>query len=120
MSAWVARCPGRFFRNSFTIAASNHPDVNVGPVETTVQAVNLGTGVSWDAKDIVHFMSRLLGRDLVIDTDPAKVRKSDRPNLQASTRRLEMMLPGFETKSLMETLGATLVAEGFELAPAGV
>ena len=82
--------------------------------------VNLGTGVSWDAKDIVHFMSRLLGRDLVIDTDPAKVRKSDRPNLQASTRRLEMMLPGFETKSLMETLGATLVAEGFELAPAGV
>lgn len=78
--------------------------------------VNLGTGVSWDATDIVHFIGRLLGRDLVIDTDPAKVRASDRPNLQASTRRLEMMLPGFETKSLRETLASTLVAEGFELA----
>ena len=79
--------------------------------------VNLGTGVSWDATDIVHFIAQLLGRDLVIDTDPAKVRRSDRPNLQSSTRRLEMMLPGFRTKSLRETLAATLEGEGFTLAP---
>lgn len=77
---------------------------------------NLGTGVSWDAEDIVHFIAQLLGRDLVISTDPAKVRKSDRPNLQASVRRLETMLPGFRTKSLRESLARTLEAEGFRLA----
>ncbi|MCP3934103.1 MAG: NAD(P)-dependent oxidoreductase [Actinomycetia bacterium] len=82
--------------------------------------VNLGTGVSWDATDIVHFMAQLLDRTLVINTDPAKVRRSDRQNLQASARRLEMLLPGFRTKSLRETLASTLSAEGFALAPAAV
>lgn len=77
--------------------------------------VNVGTGVSWDAKDIVHFIGQLLDRDLSIVTDPAKVRASDRPNLQASVRLLETLLPGFRTKSLRESLACTLEAEGFAL-----
>lgn len=78
--------------------------------------VNLGTGVSWDARDIVHFIGQHLGRDLRISTDASKVRATDRPNLQANTRRLEMLLPGYRTKSLRETLAHTLSAEGFSVA----
>ena len=78
--------------------------------------VNLGTGVSHDAREIVASIAELLGRDLEIATDPAKVRKSDRPNLQAGTARLGGLLPGFVAKSLHETLAATLAGEGFELA----
>ena len=77
--------------------------------------VSVGTGVSWDAKDIVHFIGQLLDRDLSIVTDPAKVRASDRTNLQASVRLLETLLPGFRTKSLRESLACTLEAEGFAL-----
>ncbi|MFT5531256.1 MAG: UDP-glucose 4-epimerase [Candidatus Poriferisodalaceae bacterium] len=78
--------------------------------------VNLGTGKSWTAREIVSRLGALLGRDLVIDTDPAKVRQSDRPLLQASTRRLSMLLPDFATTDLDDALAATLVGEGFELA----
>jgi len=77
--------------------------------------VNLGTGVSHDAREIVSSIAELLGRDLEIATDPAKVRQSDRPNLQAGTARLHGLLPGFNTKSLHETLAATLAGEGFDL-----
>ena len=78
--------------------------------------VNLGTGVSHDAREIVASIASLLRRELVIATDPAKVRASDRPNLQAGTARLHALLPGFETKSLEETLASTLAGEGFDLA----
>jgi UDP-glucose 4-epimerase len=78
--------------------------------------VNLGTGKSWTAREIVSRLGALLGRDLVIETDPAKVRPSDRPVLQASTRRLSMLLPDFVTTDLDAALGATLVGEGFNLA----
>jgi len=75
--------------------------------------VNLGTGRSYTAREIVHEMGSLLGRDLVIATDPDKVRASDRPVLQASVRRLQMLLPAFGTTPLREALRATLVGEGF-------
>ena len=60
-------------------------------------------------------MGELLGRDLVIATDPDKVRVSDRPVLQASVRRLHMLLPAFETTTLRDALRSTLIGEGFSL-----
>ena len=78
--------------------------------------VNLGTGRSWTAREMVANLGELLGRELVIATDPAKVRVSDRPVLQASTRRLQMLLPELEITDLREALRATLVGEGFSLA----
>lgn len=79
--------------------------------------VNLGTGRSWTAREVVAELAALTGRDLEIATDPDKVRVSDRPVLQASVRRLQMLLPGFETTSLRNALRATLMGEGFDLAP---
>lgn len=78
--------------------------------------VNLGTGRSWTARDIVQRIAALVGRDLAIATDPVKVRRSDRPVLQASTRRLQMLLPSFSATPLEEALRLTLIGEGFELA----
>jgi len=77
--------------------------------------VNLGTGRSYTAREVVLMMGELLGRDLVIATDPDKVRASDRPVLQASVRRLHMLLPAFETTTLRDALRSTLIGEGFSL-----
>ena len=75
--------------------------------------VNLGTGRSYTAREVVAELGSLTGRQLEIETAPAKVRVSDRPVLQASTRRLHMLLPEFEVTSLRDSLKATLVGEGF-------
>ncbi|MDG2112542.1 MAG: NAD-dependent epimerase/dehydratase family protein, partial [Actinomycetota bacterium] len=77
--------------------------------------VNLGSGRSWTARELVERLAVLLDRDLQIATDPDKVRPSDRPVLQASTRRLQMLLPNFSLTTLDDALRATLIGEGFDL-----
>lgn len=84
--------------------------------------VNLGTGRSWTAQELVARMADLLGRDLRIATEPSRVRAGDRPVLHASTRRLQTLLPALTITSLEDALRATLIGEGFELpgsTPAG-
>jgi UDP-glucose 4-epimerase len=74
------------------------------PDRTTV---NVGTGRSTSVADVVKLIEDLLG-PLEIQTDPAKVRRSDRPRLQADTTRLSSVLPEFRTVDLRDGLRATL------------
>ena len=74
--------------------------------------VNVGTGSSFDAKEIVTTLAELTGRNLRIDSDPAKVRKSDRPNLQADITALQALLPDFSPTPLAVSLHAALAERG--------
>jgi UDP-glucose 4-epimerase len=79
------------------------------PAETTV---NVGTGKSTSVEELLGFLEQLLGGDLEVKVDPARVRPSDRPRLQASTERLRSILPGFGPVPLEEGLRATLATLG--------
>ena len=74
--------------------------------------VNVGTGASYSAVDIVDCLATLTGRPLRICTDPDKVRRSDRPNLQADIATLQSLLPGFSPTPLAASLGAALDERG--------
>ena len=71
--------------------------------------VNVGSGASYSAADIVTTLASITGRALTIDTDPAKVRKSDRPNLQADITKLSTVMPGFSPTAIAISLNAALV-----------
>ena len=53
-----------------------------------VDLVNLGTGTGWTVDQVVDQLSRVIGERLTIETDPARVRASDRPYLAAATARM--------------------------------
>jgi UDP-glucose 4-epimerase len=86
------------------------------PTGTTV---NVGTGRSTSVAELVRSLEALLGEPIEIQTDPTRVRRSDRPRLQAKTDRLRSILTDFEPRRLEEGLRATLEALGL-LEPAAV
>jgi UDP-glucose 4-epimerase len=49
---------------------------------------NVGTGVASSVDDILMTLRRILNRDLVVDVEESRVRKVERPHLQASTKRI--------------------------------
>ena len=51
--------------------------------------VNLGTGSQHSVADLVNRLASIIGENIEIETDPARVRESDRPDLLADTTRLE-------------------------------
>jgi UDP-glucose 4-epimerase len=42
---------------------------------------NVGTGHQWDGEHVVAAIGRLLGREVRLEVDPSRMRKSDRPSL---------------------------------------
>ena len=78
---------------------------DLGPTTTT----NVGSGISYSADEIVTILSAITNRPLVVNTDQAKVRKSDRPNLQADISHLQQLLPHFTPTPLVAALRAALV-----------
>jgi UDP-glucose 4-epimerase len=79
------------------------------PAETVV---NVGTGRATSVEELLRSLEQLLGEELEIRTDPARVRASDRPRLQASTGRLRSILPGLEPVALEDGLRSTLEVLG--------
>lgn len=73
---------------------------------------NVGTGRSTSVAELLRSLELLLGDEIEIRTDPARVRPSDRPRLQARTERLGSILPDFEPVALEEGLRSTLEAVG--------
>lgn len=53
-----------------------------------VDLVNLGTGTGWTVDQVVDQLSEVIGEQLTIQTDPARVRAVDRPFLAAATARM--------------------------------
>ncbi len=74
--------------------------------------VNVGAGRSWSVREVVDQLRRLTGRDLRIRVDADRLRKTDRPNLQADPTRLQQLVPGFTPTPLETGLRRLLVAEG--------
>ena len=74
--------------------------------------VNLGTGQSLSVAELVDRLRLIMARNLVVTTDPVKVRKTDRLNLQAATGRLRALLPDLSLTSLDEGLSRHLMTEG--------
>ncbi len=74
--------------------------------------VNVGTGFEYSAREIVDTIARLLGRDITIDVDSARLRKVDKKNQRADTRKLEALTSRRARHSLEEGLQKLLVHEG--------
>jgi UDP-glucose 4-epimerase len=81
-----------------------------------VTTSNLGTGLSVTMQEVVEAIAELSGRRLKIETDPAKLRASERPHLQADVTRLRAMIgwsPHTDLrKGLLELLSYERVIEG--------
>jgi UDP-glucose 4-epimerase len=56
-----------------------------------VPVVNLGSGRSYSVEELVKFIGTIIGDDIKIAVDPARVRKVDRPNLLADNSELRAM-----------------------------
>lgn len=80
--------------------------------DLTDVTVNVGTGSSWSVADVVERIRVLTGRDLRIRVDPARLRATDRPNLQADPALLQKLLPGSVSTPLDAGLRRLLAAEG--------
>lgn len=74
--------------------------------------VNVGSGRSYSAQQVVELVGNLLGRPLDVAVDPARVRPTDRANLQADVGLLQALVPGACATPLAEGLRQLLVAEG--------
>ncbi len=69
-----------------------------------VDIVNLGTGIGYSVREVVAALSDVIGEPLTIETDPGRVRASDRPFLAAATRRIHEHYGWSAAKSLSDTL----------------
>jgi UDP-glucose 4-epimerase len=83
--------------------------LTAAPAGTTV---NVGTGRSTSVEELLRSLEALLGDEIEVRTDPARVRPSDRRRLQARTKRLRSILTGFEPVALEDGLRTTLEAMG--------
>jgi UDP-glucose 4-epimerase len=57
-----------------------------------VSIFNLGSGVSHSVAELVERLARIIGEKVTIETDPARVRDVDRPNLLADNSRMRDLL----------------------------
>ena len=78
--------------------------------------VNIGTGVEYSAEEIVQTLGRLLGYDINIRIDAARVRAVDKLHQRACTRRLETLTGMQARHPLAEGLRRLLLHERFEVA----
>jgi len=71
---------------------------------TGVDTVNLGTGVGYSVTEVVDMLSRVIGERLTIETDPTRVRASDRPFLSAATARIRERYNWAPQKTMSDSL----------------
>lgn len=85
------------------IAAATRPL----PTGGRALVANLGTGAAHSVDEMVALMSEVLGEDIVITTDPARVRRSDRPHLCAANDRFRVTFDWTPTHDIRRSLRAT-------------
>ena len=81
--------------------------VEGAPSGEPVEIVNLGTGRAYSVYQVVDVLGRVAKREFSIDTDPSRVRTSDRPFVAADTTRIEQRYgwrPRQDLFSSLETL----------------
>lgn len=72
--------------------------------------VNVGTGRSTSVAELVRLVSQLSGRPIEIVRDPARLRRVDRPQLQADVSRLAEVLAWTPTISLERGIESMITA----------
>ena len=77
------------------------------PTGERVITANLGTGSEYSVDEIVDRISKILGEPVTIETDPAKVRESDRPHLLANCSRLRKAFDWEPTHDINASLAVT-------------
>jgi UDP-glucose 4-epimerase len=73
--------------------------------------VNVGTGTGTDGHAVVRIIGQILGRELTVLADAARLRTADRPALVASPGRLSALVPWWPATSLEEGLARILERE---------
>jgi UDP-glucose 4-epimerase len=79
--------------------------------------VNVGTGLEYSAEEIVRTIGQLLGREIPITVDAARVRQVDKLHQRASTERLERLTGMLPAHSLSEGLSKLLAHERIGVEP---
>jgi UDP-glucose 4-epimerase len=66
--------------------------------ERDLETVNIGTGVERSGTELIDEVGALLDRDLTVEPDPARARRSDRPHLLSDPARARELL-GWEPRN---------------------
>ena len=81
------------------------------------QVLNVGTGAAYSVDDVIGRLRGILGRDITVVQEPARMRASDRMMLLADTGRLRRAT-GWTTRfALDDTLRDMVVSYGLRVAP---
>jgi len=75
---------------------------------------NVGTGTESTVREVVESVSEVLGETITIQQDRERVRKSDRPHLQADISRLESEFGWTPEYTLRDGLASLLDSEGIK------
>lgn len=87
-------------------------------IETMDQAtsghhvVNIATGVSRTISELISMISQILGRELLVVTDPDRVRSVERARLTADVSKLQKLLGWVPSSDLVPFLRRMLAYEG--------
>jgi UDP-glucose 4-epimerase len=74
--------------------------------------INVGSGCSYSAQEVVDLIGDILGTELAVTVDPARLRPADRANLQADVGLLQSLVTGACATPLEVGLRRLLRAEG--------
>lgn len=72
--------------------------------EHSFRPYNVGTGHEYSVRELVNELAAVCGKQLTIETDPARVRKSDRMHLLADYSRIERELGWTPQINLVQSL----------------
>jgi UDP-glucose 4-epimerase len=72
--------------------------------------VNVGSGTAVSVRELVQRCEAILGRPIRVEVNPGRLRKRDRAELVADTRRLIAIIGPFQTRPLEQTLAELLSA----------
>jgi UDP-glucose 4-epimerase len=73
---------------------------------------NVGTGNSYSVQEVLDVMGGLLGHAIIVETDPDRYRKSDRPNLQSDPSAIRSLDASLLRTPINDGLKSLLIAEG--------
>jgi UDP-glucose 4-epimerase len=77
-----------------------------------VTTANVATGSARSMQEVLDLIGEIRGKPLPIETDPAKVRPSERPHLRADVGKLRSLIGWTPHADLRRGLTELLAAEG--------
>jgi UDP-glucose 4-epimerase len=99
--------PKRDYIHTYDMA--NALEMLLDKFDKGIEVFNLGRGIEYSVVEVIEAFSKALGEPLKIETDPAKVRKSDRLHLLADIQKIQRYT-GWQPKISLEEGIKTLIA----------